>query len=125
MDKYIVLEGNEVTNVVISDEKEAAKQGWIPHPGINPISVGWIYENGEFIPPPPDVVQIKNKIIMDAEALLISSDKLVTPDLWEAYSQQEKDNIALYRKQLREVPIVVEAEGFDYETYTLPILQVN
>lgn len=125
MDKYIILEENVVANVVIADQNEAAKHGWIPHPGIAAISIGWTYEDGKFSAPPINVDAIKKKFIMDAQSLLISSDRLVAMDLWETYSQQEKDNISLYRRQLREVPTVVGAENFDYENYTLPILQVN
>lgn len=125
MSKYIVLEENIVANVVVADASLAAEHGWLPHPGTDGLSIGWVYENGEFSPPPPNVNAIRRKFIEEASVLLLASNELVAPDLWEAYSQAERENISLYRRQLREVPTVVEAENFDYENYSLPMLQVN
>lgn len=125
MSKYIVLVGNTVENIVIADETEAAKHGWMPYPSEPRVSIGWTYENGVWSEPPPNIEAIKAAFIQASEILLADSNSLVAPDLWESYTQTERDNVSQYRRELREVPNVVESEDFDYETYTLPIRSVN
>lgn len=125
MKKYIVFNENVVDNIVIATEEEAQKNGWSDYPSDINVSKGWVYENGTWSSPQADIEEIKSELIEAADLLLIDSNKLVAPDLWEVYTQVEKDNISTYRNELRDVKNVVQQEGFDYETYKLPTLLVN
>ena len=125
MSKYIVLVDNVVDNVVIADEVEAFSRGWIPYPEDVRVAIGWRLEDGVWFEPAIDIQAIKTAFAQEATVLLLASNDLVAPDLWESYSQVEKDNISTYRAALRAVPDVLESEGFNHETYELPILSVN
>lgn len=48
--RYAIVESNIVTNVAVADEPLAAN--WIKTDHAGP---GWLYHNGQFIPPPPVV----------------------------------------------------------------------
>lgn len=125
MDKYLILKDNVVANVVIADEAEASKHGWIPCPSGTTVSKGWRLDNGVWLEPLLDIEAIKAAFAQEATVLLLASNDLVAPDLWESYSQVEKDNISTYRASLRAVPNVLESEEFNHETYELPMLSVN
>ncbi len=46
------------------------------------------------------------------DLLLLESDKLVLPDLWESYLQDKKTAVSEYRQALRDLPL---QEGFPLE----------
>ena len=48
--KFAIIENGIVANVVVADE--ALESNWVETEQAGP---GWLYQNGEFLPPPPVV----------------------------------------------------------------------
>jgi hypothetical protein len=48
--QFAIIENGVVTNVVVADE--ALESNWIE---TDQAGIGWLYQNGEFLPPPPVV----------------------------------------------------------------------
>ena len=48
---FAIIESGLVVNIAVADPSFAAAQGWIQLPAN--AGIGWQYENGTFLPPPP------------------------------------------------------------------------
>mgnify|MGYP003111410267 FL=1 len=49
-----------------------------------------------------------NKMRRVRNALLRDSDKYVLPDLWEQYTEEEKEEVVRYRQELRDWPETID-----------------
>jgi hypothetical protein len=54
----------------------------------------------------------KRQIRFTRDKLLLDSDKLVLPDLWNSYTEAKKTAVSEYRQALRDLPL---QEGFPLE----------
>lgn len=52
--RYAIIEGELVTNVVVADAELATQNGWVECPQAGP---GWKYANGQFTEPDPVVIE--------------------------------------------------------------------
>lgn len=61
------------------------------------------------------------KVRADRDAKLLESDAMVTIDRWETYADEVKEELRVYRQNLRDIPL---QEGFPYDiTYPeVPII---
>lgn len=119
---YAVLQLGEVVNLVAATEEVAAENGWVRVPdGVAPHK-RWTYQDGEFVISPEDLAIKKAGFIDQARILFSESQAHVQPDLWDGYTTEQKQAWTDYRAALRNVANVVNAEGWDHETYELPVI---
>jgi len=122
INNYAVLQLGVVVNMVVADEELAAQNGWVLIPeGLN-VHKNWTYQDGQFVPSTENIARIKQKFLDEARYLLAESAVSVQPDLWDGYTTEQKQAWTDYRAALRNVPNVVNAENFDHENYTLPVI---
>lgn len=100
--KYIILKNNTVNSIVVADELFAAQQKWIPWE--EGVSIGWIYNGDEFVPPSRDIDSEWEKARSVRDVLLFESDVYVTVDRWSTYTVEKQKEWALYRQLLRDIP---------------------
>jgi len=85
--KFAIIENGIVANVVVADE--ALESNWVETDQAGP---GWLYQNGEFLPPPPVVPtkaeqEAKRKAAYTAEAdplFFMSQRGEATVEEWQA-----------------------------------------
>jgi hypothetical protein len=69
--KYAIVEAGVVTNVVVADAPLA--NNWIETTQAGP---GWLYQDGQFLPPPPVVPTKEEQEAARAEAYRTESDPI-------------------------------------------------
>lgn len=69
--KYAIVEAGVVTNVAVSDAPLA--NNWIETTQAGP---GWLYQDGEFLPPPPVIPTKEEQEAARAEAYRTESDPI-------------------------------------------------
>lgn len=93
--------------------------------GNSPVSMGSIYENGEFTNPIATLTQEKllQEIRRERDILLLRSDKYMLPDYptGELTREQWITAVAKYRQELREFPEVCNIDEPIFPTLTLTI----
>jgi hypothetical protein len=85
--KFAIIENGIVANVVVADE--ALESNWVETEQAGP---GWLYQDGEFLPPPPVVPtkaeqEAKRKAAYTAEAdplFFMSQRGEATVEEWQA-----------------------------------------
>jgi hypothetical protein len=85
--KFAIIENGIVANVVVADE--ALESNWVETDQAGP---GWLYQDGEFLPPPPVVPtkaeqEAKRKAAYTAEAdplFFMSQRGEATVEEWQA-----------------------------------------
>jgi hypothetical protein len=85
--KFAIIENGIVANVVVADE--ALESNWVETDQAGP---GWLYQDGEFLPPPPVVPtkaeqEAKRKAAYTAEAdplFFMSQRGKATVEEWQA-----------------------------------------
>ena len=90
---YAIIENGIVANVVVADE--ALATNWVETDQAGP---GWLYQDGEFLPPPPVVPtkaeqEAKRKAAYTAEAdplFFMSQRGEATVEEWQAKVQEIK-----------------------------------
>ncbi|MDC3229590.1 phage tail assembly chaperone [bacterium] len=123
--KYAIIELGVVKNVAVATEEVGTAEGWVKLPEDTPVNKGWLFNNGGFELPPQDVAVIKRHFIDQAHMLLLESDALIANDLWEGYTDAQRQAWISYRQLLRNVPTVVNSEGWDADNYELPTIPVS
>ena len=123
--KYAIIELGVVKNVAVATEEVGTAEGWVKLPDDTPVNKGWLFNNGGFELPPQDVAVIKRHFIDQAHTLLLESDALIANDLWEGYTAAQRQAWISYRQLLRNVPTVVNSEGWDADNYELPTIPVS
>jgi hypothetical protein len=91
--KFAIIENGIVANVVVADE--ALESNWVETDQAGP---GWLYQNGEFLPPPPVVPtkaeqEAKRKAAYTAEAdplFFMSQRGEATVEEWQGKVQEIK-----------------------------------
>lgn len=108
--KYAVIETNLVINTTIADAEFAQSQGWIACS--ENVSIGWSYNNGQFIEPvlpmpTPKEIQAQNKSL--ATTFLSQTDWTCTVDITNPqYSNPYLTNQAdflSYRSEVRAIAV--------------------
>jgi hypothetical protein len=85
--KFAIIENGVVSNVVVADAP--LENNWVETEQAGP---GWLYQNGEFLPPPPvvpskDEQEAKRKAAYEAEAdplFFMSQRGEATVEEWQA-----------------------------------------
>lgn len=123
--KYAIIELGVVKNVAVATEEVGTAEGWVKLPDDTPINPGWLFNNGGFEMPPQDIAVIKRHFIDEARMLFLESDVFISNDLWEGYTDAQKQAWIAYRQLLRNVPTVVNSEGWEPDNYELPTIPVT
>lgn len=72
---YAVIEDGVVKNTALAEEDFAAEQGWVLL--TDGVTIGWLYADGVFSPPPPQAPSSKEEQeAKRAEAYRLESDPL-------------------------------------------------
>lgn len=106
-DKFYIINGNVVSNLIVCTEEYAAQNKLIRHPVITEFgvaSINWTYADGKFLPPPRDILGEWASVRERRNALLAASDVLVLPDRWSSFTPSQQETIARYRQTLRDIP---------------------
>ena len=123
--KYAIIELGVVKNVAVATEEVGTAEGWVKLPDDTPVNKGWLFNNGGFEMPPQDIAVVKQHFIDQGRMLLLESDVLIANDLWEGYTAAQRQAWISYRQLLRNVPTVVNSEGWDADSYELPTIPVS
>ena len=123
--KYAIIELGVVKNVAVATEEVGTAEGWVKLPDDTPVNKGWLFNNGGFEMPPQDIAVVKQHFIDQGLMLLLESDVLIANDLWEGYTAAQRQAWISYRQLLRNVPTVVNSEGWDADSYELPTIPVS
>ena len=123
--KYAIIKLGVVENVAAATEEVGVAEGWVKLPDDTSVMAGWLFNNGGFEMPPQDIEVIKKRFIGEAYLLLLESDALIANDLWEGYTDAQRQAWISYRQLLRNVSTVVNSEGWEPDNYELPTIPVN
>lgn len=105
-DKFYVINNNIVTNVIVCTEEFAAKNNLIRFPVMTEFGLvdnDWTYINGEFLPPPRNILKEWEVVRINRDVLLAQSDLYVMPDRWQTYTPEQQQAISNYRQELRDI----------------------
>lgn len=94
--RYAIVENGTVVNVAVSDEPLA--DNWIAS---NTAAIGDLYENGQFVPPPPNYDAQWAIVRAERDAKLAACDWTQLPDV--PLTPEEVQAWRTYRQQLRDV----------------------
>lgn len=94
-----VIENGTVVNTIIVDSLNVLPNLVEATEG----SIGWLYSDGVFSPPPRDLEAEWAQVLGQRDALLFNSDRHVVPDLWAAMADQERQAWTTYRQYLRDI----------------------
>lgn len=106
-DKFYVIRNNVVENVIVCDDTYAQRHNLIKFPvntSYGMADTNWTYIDGQFLPPPRDVLLEWSMIRQRRNALLVESDLYVMPDKWATYSIEKQQEWSHYRQELRDIP---------------------
>jgi len=92
--KYAIIENGKVANIALADFP--IEPNWVLDNGAN---IGDLYQDGQFLPAPPDTKAEAQAARLKRNALLAESD-------WTQLADAPVDNLAwaVYRQNLRDVP---------------------
>jgi hypothetical protein len=92
--KYAIIENGKVANIALADFP--VEPNWVLDNGAN---IGDLYQDGQFLPAPPDTEAEAQAARLKRNALLAESD-------WTQLADAPVDNLAwaVYRQNLRDVP---------------------
>jgi hypothetical protein len=95
--KYAIIENGKVANIAVADR--ALESNWVPGEGA---AIGDLYQDGQFIPSPPDIEAMARLARLQRNALLADCD-------WVVLKAAEVGAVTdpgwiIYRQALREVP---------------------
>jgi hypothetical protein len=92
--KYAIIENGKVANIAVSDSP--LESNWVPG---EDAAMGDLYQDGQFVPAPPDTEAEANAARAQRNALLAASD-------WTQLADAPADDLAwaVYRQELRDVP---------------------
>ena len=92
--KYAIIENGRVANIAVADFP--IEPNWVLAEGAN---IGDLYQDGQFLPAPPDTEAEAAFARAQRNAALAASD-------WTQLADASVDNLAwaIYRQNLREVP---------------------
>lgn len=95
MTRYASIENGVVTNVIIADESFALANGMT---ACGEAAPGWIYVNGVFSAPPPDIEALAAEVRQERNNRLAACD-------WTQVADAPVDKVAwaVYRQALRDV----------------------
>jgi hypothetical protein len=126
---------NVVTNIVVGTE-EFAVQYQIENPTLRLVIIpeyneldpsthviveqGCLHDGLAFQRGPRQLDEEKKELKRKAYDAFMASNLFVQIDLWENYTAEQKAAWTTYRATLRNIDAIVDAEGFDIDTYTLP-----
>jgi hypothetical protein len=102
---YLIVENNKIVNIVLAQPTFAEENGWID-PGENDYAIGYGYENGVIIPPPPDKIlsEIWEQVRIKRDILLKESDIYILSDRWNSMTVEKQKEWEEYRQKLRDIP---------------------
>jgi len=92
--KYAIIENGKVANIAVADFP--IEPNWVLDTGAK---IGDLYQDGQFVPAPPDTVA-------EAEAARLKRNALLAACDWTQLADAPVDNLswAVYRQELRDVP---------------------
>ena len=92
--RYAIIENGKVANIAVADFP--IEPNWVLDNGAN---IGDLYQDGQFLPAPPDTEAEAAAARLRRNAELAASD-------WTQLADASVDNLAwaIYRQNLREVP---------------------
>ena len=94
--RFAIIENDKVVNVAVSDEPLAPN--WIAS---DTAAIGDLYEDGQFVPPPPNYDAQWAIVRAERNAKLAASDWTQLPDA--PLTAEQKAQWATYRQELRDV----------------------
>jgi hypothetical protein len=107
-DKFYIIKDNVVINVAVFNEADAVRLNLKRAPirtefGI--VDTDWTYlpEEDRFLPPPRDILKEWAAVNAMRDSLLAESNMYVLPDMWDTYTQDEKNAWTVYRQKLRSI----------------------
>lgn len=107
-DKFYVINGNVVTNIIVCDEDYAAQNNLLRYPVVTQYGladIDWTYIDNTFLPPPRDILNEWAAVRARRNTLLGESDFIVMlPDRWAALPREEQQAWIDYRQDLRDIP---------------------
>lgn len=109
-DKFYVITGNVVTNIIVCSEEYAAqhalKRAPIHYDDLGTVDLNWTYLPNEdrFLCPPRDILSEWIGVRAERDSLLAQSDLLLLPDIYAKYTEEEKQALLTYRQILRDIP---------------------
>lgn len=137
--KYAVVEAGLVTNVIVATESYAA-QYMNDHPlellvmvpeynELDPnthviVETGCSYDGAVFSRAPRQVALEKENLKQRAMTALGDSNMFVQNDLWDTYTDEQKQAWTTYRATLRNIDSIMAAEDFDLDEYELPTMPI-
>jgi hypothetical protein len=108
---YAFVENQIVANTVFSehpiDDPSYVEIG-SKNQNKDPISIGWQYIDGQFLPPPRDIEAEWEVVRTQRDQLLTESDIYVLPDRWNVMTPEEQTAWSEYRQALRDIPQVYD-----------------
>jgi hypothetical protein len=92
--KYAIIENGKVANIALAESP--LESNWVPG---EDAAIGDLYQDGQFVPAPPDTEAEANAARAQRNALLAASD-------WTQLADAPVDDLAwaVYRQELRDVP---------------------
>jgi hypothetical protein len=92
--KYAIIENGKVANIAVADFP--IESNWVPGEGAG---IGDLYQDGQFIPSPPDTEAMARLARLQRNTLLADCD-------WTQLADAPVDDLAwaVYRQALRDVP---------------------
>jgi hypothetical protein len=92
--KYAIIEDGKVANIAVADAP--LESNWVPGEGAG---IGDLYQDGQFIPSPPDTEAMARLARLQRNTLLADCD-------WTQLADAPVDDLAwaVYRQALRDVP---------------------
>jgi len=107
-DKFYIITGNVVVNIVVLKEEDAARFNLKRVPiqtEFGTVGIDWTYlpEEDRFLPPPRDILGEWSRIRAVRDTYLAESDLYVMPDRWATYNQDEQNAWTVYRDKLRNI----------------------
>lgn len=97
MPKFVILQGNVVSNIIVCDEP--LDENWIEVADDAAIDIGDIYQGDDFTPKPIDMQAFVTQNRVVRNGLLAQSDWTQLPDV--ELTPEKKAEFAAYRQALR------------------------
>lgn len=108
MTRYAQVTNGTVENIIVADESFALANGLVACTDASP---GWLYADGVFTPPPPDLEAMAYAVRLERDNKLAASDWTQVAD-----APVDKAAWATYRQALRDI---TTQQGFP-QTVTWP-----
>lgn len=104
--RYAIICEDIVENITLADPEYAFSQGWVECS--DDVGIGWLYKDGEFLPPTPDPEKEKEQNKNIATQLLSDTDWSTLPDVTDATKNPylvNSQEFVDYRNQLRQIAV--------------------